>query len=68
MATITRPTDTHKGRVACAKEHNTCFACRHYSAPYRRLSGFCGLGAPEWAYKNFNDVRWDNTCKRYEEA
>ena len=61
-----RPTDTHAGRVEHAKANGTCFACRHYSLPLQSLSGFCKLGAPDWAHNGNNTIRWDNTCNRYE--
>lgn len=60
--------DTHAGKVAYAKANKTCFACRAYSAPLSRLTGYCRIGGPaEWGDAD-QLISWANTCSRFEPA
>ena len=72
---------THNERIAYAEANSRCFACKHYSGAYKRLSGLCTTGGidPEGTAalgpvltRQQNDdviawssVSWSSGCSRF---
>ena len=69
MTTMTtRSVDTHLGKVGHAIANSTCFACRHYTGTFSHLTGYCRIGAPDWAHDEQQLLSWASSCGRFEAA